>query len=414
MKPTDGAPGRAADASVASTSPLDATVAISTPSMWPEALAHLRARHAVGGRINYIGGPGDSITDGAGATRREHTWWFRFSQTMAARLGQGTRAIGSAEISVFSLWPVWKTSGTPPGRSGRGLGAHGMSLVPGTVVSTTQPCDRFRIVYDDTPEAFGLTGGTLEIRIDGRPVAAVDSSRSETMGKVWDSGPLGSFASRTVELECVAGDFVSLGHSYFHDGDGDDGALFWRNARGKFTSGLGIFGFRAEQATWAGCLTSRPVGLNPFTGEPLHGSGAIEPDCFLCCTGTNDIGLFDNDRTKIAEGYRSLIRHLRTLCGPDPSIGIIMPTASTNFGGRYGPLFEGIHDACTSEGAFLIDLWHSLGTHGDDSRGFYADGTHPNDRGHAAWAEYVSAWMLEAIGLPAAPAASAAPRSAAR
>lgn len=208
---------------------------ISTPDMWPEALAHLRAKHRAGGHVNYIGGPADSITDGYGASSRENGWWSRFARTMARALHQPSRAIGSAEIALDSSWPVWTMRGTPAQSSGRSLGRHGVVLLRGTIASTVQPCDRVRILLDETTRAFEMEGGTLEIRIDGDVVATLECHHDDVVGRAWDSGPLGEFAPRHVELRCVAGDFVSVGHSYFHDGvDGDRGALFWRNAHARY------------------------------------------------------------------------------------------------------------------------------------------------------------------------------------
>ena len=64
---------------------------------------------------------------------------------------------------------------------------------------------------------------------------------------------------------------------------------------------------------------------------------------------------------------------------------------------------HGIRDVCMAANCFMIDLWHGLGTHGDDRSGYYFDGLHPNDRGHAAWADYIARWMLEAIQADASP-----------
>lgn len=371
---------------------------VSTPDMWPEALAHLRAKHAAGGRINYIGGPSDSITDGVGATARDRGWWSVLAKTMARELGQPTRAIGSVEISPDVTWPLWKTSGAPVRATGRSLGRHGMALLRGATATIVQPCDRFRLLIDEATQAFTYPGGTLEIRIDGTAVDRIDGGRSEIVGRMWDSGPLGSFQRRSVEIECVDGGFVSIGHSYFHDGsDGTDGALFWRNAHARFTAGPGDFGFANPDSTWAGALTRLEIGRNPFNDRVICGGGAIEADCFLCCTGSNDIRLFNNDRRQISAGYERLVEYIRLRCGDSPSIGFIVPTASTVCDGDYENLFEGTRDACTSTGTFMIDVLHEVGTHADDSLGYYEDGFHPNDRGHAAWAEHVSSWLLRAI-----------------
>lgn len=74
-----------------------------------------------------------------------------------------------------------------------------------------------------------------------------------------------------------------------------------------------------------------------------------------------------------------------------------MPTASAKRDADHEALFDGIVDACTASGCFMIDLWHPLGSHGDERSPYYFDGLHPNDRGHAAWADYVARWMLEAV-----------------
>ncbi len=379
---------------------------ISVPSMWSDALAHLRGVHAAGGRVNYIGGPADSITEGVGASSRDRGWWSLFARTMAGALGQPTRAIGSAEISPDATWPVWKTSGPPPSSTQRSLGRHGMAIMPGTVVNATQPCDRFRLLFDETTHAFRRPGGTLEIRIDGEVADRIDCSHSDVVGRIWDSGPLGPFRPRSVEIECVAGGFVSIGHSYFHDGsDGTTGALFWRNAHAGFTAGPRESGFANPNSTWTGALTRDEIVKNLFSDRVVYGGGAIEPDCFLCCTGTNDVAVLDHDRHRIAAAYEQLVDYIRQRCGDSPSIGFIVPTASTRCRTNCESLFDGIHDACLSAGAFMIDLLHGVGTHADESLGYYHDGFHPNDRGHAAWAEYVSTWLLGAIR-PGAPTAA--------
>jgi lysophospholipase L1-like esterase len=376
----------------------DPRTGVSTPSMWTDALAHLVRRHREGGRINYIGGPADSITDGVGASARERGWWSRFAKQMSAALGQPTRAIGSAEIAPDSTWPVWQPSGAPVISTGRGLGRQGSALTRGATMTTVQACDRFRLLIDETTGASELAGGTLEIRVDGEVADVIDCAQADVVGRMWDSGPLGPFREHVVELTCVAGDFVSVEHSYFHDGpDGDHGALFWRNARAGFTAGVGNSGFAQPEATWFGALATGEIGPNYYNQGVLRGGGAIEPDCFLCCTGTNDMWMGDNDRATLTAVYENLVGHIRTYCGEVASIGFIVPTAADQFEGDYEPLFEAIHDTCLSTGSFMIDLLHGIGTHANDDHGYFHDGIHPNDRGHAAWADYVSAWMLEAI-----------------
>jgi lysophospholipase L1-like esterase len=377
---------------------------VSSPDMWPDALAHLRAKHREGGHVNYIGGPADSITDGFGASSRENSWWSRFARTMARELGQPSRAIGSAEIALDSSWPVWTIRGTPAKHSGRSLGRHGIVLLRGTVASTVQPCDRIRLLVDETTTAFGMQGGSLEIRLDGEPVATLECHHDDVVGRLWDSGPLGDFEPRRIELTCVAGDFVTVGHSYFHDGaDGTSGPLFWRNAHARYTAGRDEFGFASPASTWAGPLTDRVVGWNPFSDGPIVGGNAIAPDCFFCCTGTNDLGCLGDDRTSIARLYLHLVEYIRERCGDDPSIGFVVPTASAGAGVDQQALCDGIRDVCMAANCFMIDLWHGLGTHGDDRSGYYFDGLHPNDRGHAAWADYIARWMLEAIQADASP-----------
>ncbi len=348
--------------------------------------------------VNYIGGPADSITEGVGASSRDRGWWSLFAKQMARELGQPTRAIGSAEICPQVAWPVWTTSGQPARPTGRSLGRHGMAIMRGGIAATVQPCDRFRLLIDETTESFGYSGGTIAIRVDGEIVDEIDCSRSDIVGRMWDSGPLGTFQARSIEIECVAGGFVAVGHSYFHDGpDGTVGPLFWRNARARFTAGSNEFGFANTQVTWAGPLTRLEIGRNPFNDRVVHGGGAIEPDCFLCCTGTNDIQFFDNDRHEITAAYENLVDYIRLRCGEKPSIGFIVPSASARYEADYEALFDATYDACKTSGAFMVDVLHGVGTHADDSLGFYRDGFHPNDRGHRAWADYLSNWLLTAV-----------------
>src|SRR5262245_41624950 len=112
--------------------------ATSRPEQWDEALQHIRAAHRARGRINYIGGPGDSITEGTGATTRERTWWSRFARRMSDATGQPTRAIGSAEMTVRSLFTPWSCTGPEPKDTHRSLGRYGVALLRGSVFSTTQ------------------------------------------------------------------------------------------------------------------------------------------------------------------------------------------------------------------------------------------------------------------------------------
>ena len=377
---------------------LPAAGVLSTPDRWPAALAHLRAAHAAGGRINYIGGPADSITDGLGATSRDDGWWSVFADTMSGALARPSRAPGSVELSLDCTWPLWTTPETGVHPDVRGLGRHGIALERGAVVATTQACDRFRLVYNRTSTAYGLRGGTLAVHVDGALVAELDCGGSDVCGLMWDSDHLGEFAPHHIELGCVAGGLASVSHAYFHDGvDADTGPLFWRSAHRRFSAADDNFGFTEAASPWTGCFTRGIVGENPYNGRPVLGAGTIEPDCFLCATGTNDILRFGNDRARLQSAYEHVFDYIRARCDNDPSIGVVVPTSSTRFEGRFQPLYDAIEAACEASGAFFIDLWHGLGTHGDDRHGYYFDGIHPNDRGHAAWAAYVSAWMLSAV-----------------
>jgi lysophospholipase L1-like esterase len=372
---------------------------ISQPEQWPDALAHLRARHAAGGRVDYIGGPGDSITEGTGATSRENTWWSRFSDAMLNHLGQPTRAIGSTEVTLQSCWSVWSHAGPPPIEGTFCLGQYGVVLQAGTVLSTTRAFDRVQLLHVRLTEMLGSRGGTLEVRIDGTVVDRVRCGGADVFGSLWDSGPLGEFRPRRIELECVSDGVAPVGHAYFHDGfDPDRSVLFWRHGRHRRDIGTDEFGFANPRSTHMGPFTAGPLGRNDATGGVISGGGSIGADCFLISCGTNDVERFGNDRRVLEGTYSTMIDFLRSRCDTDASIGVIVPTASTKADGDYTNLFEAAHAACRAEGAFLIDLWHGLGSHADDSFGYLHDGLHPNDRGHAAWAEYVAAWLQAAIG----------------
>jgi hypothetical protein len=320
---------------------------------------------------------------------------------MTTRLGHPvTAAPGGVEISVDAFWPMWQFQHQEPFRDGRALGRQGVAILDGGAATTTQVCDRLWLLYNEvTVDGADSRGGVLEVRVDGDLVAEIPCGQADVLGRIWDSGPLGELRARTVELRAVGG-FASVGQCYFHGLHDDTAPVFWRCARSGFSIADDPFGFGDPRELWAGAFTRRPLGRNRFSGARVYGAGSIEPDCILCCTGTNDIGRFDGDASRLAAAYEDVIALLRSRCDNTPSIGVIVPTMSTSVGGARRALAEGIYTACERSGAFVIDVGHALSGDGDDRSGYLADGKHPNDRGHAAWAAYVASWLLAAVGEP--------------
>lgn len=349
---------------------------------------------------------GDSITQGYYASTFDQSLMGILMSRLCQANGQPVPAgyvpMGSNSLSSYVNRQWTMTNVTDSVNYGLGYSAGTLAASGSGVATITATCDRFWIMYPQA--ASGL--GAFSITIDGVAAATVTPTGTARGGRVWDSGPL-TRDSHTIRVTTTTATAAVVEGIYLFDGNGNtsgaQGTLTAANAR----TGAGV---RLWNAAHFAYMASNYAASNNGTNWWTDGLDMIWPDAFVFVLGANDCtgtftGFFHNDLVNII----TRIKNLAILNGQiHPSIIIVSPYGvGASSVDAMPPFREMARQVAVEQGCAFVDLYEVMGYVGTAAADTYGlmsaldsatNKLHPSDTGHQLIGDYLSGWILSALG----------------
>lgn len=306
---------------------------------------------------------GDSITEGQGATARDHRWLSRTRENIRARFPTiGVTGGGENYIPVMSVGPTfgtgWTLAGSPVRNDTLGMGLHAATLSTGKSATLTFTGDRVRVWY-----VKGNGVGDFTVAIDGGAAATVTGQNATTTdGNVWDSGALAP-GSHTI---VVAGSTTAssyVGGADFFNGDFAKGTNWYDGGHGGFRTG-------------------------DFAGNTQHlgNYASINPRLVIIELGGNDYTASIASAT-VKTNLQTIITNVRAQCTVPPSF-VLLPVYRFNAATYAEPwqnYVDKMHEIAAADTSVCVfDLTQRMAAPATDNTLGLVTGdlVHPSDIGH--------------------------------
>ena len=331
--------------------------------------------------VDILFGPGDSITEGSGATTKADRWQDLVRDALRSRYQPSGVAGGAGYIPAFTYYnnPVtYSGSYTQP--STNGLGFLGITMSPAATATLS-----FTGTALDVFVTKVSGGGTLTVSVDGASsgtgFASISTANaSQVNGAVTRVGGL-SAGAHTVVVTASSGTSTLEGLMVYN-GDETKGIRIWNNAHSGHS---------------AGSFTS----TGPWTGA----LAAIQPALMVIMLGVNDWRTASTSITAVSNyiaNVRSIISAARAACTVPPSVLLIapyLPATGTNNGIiSYQPFQNCLYELAESlSDTTLLNLFARTG--GNSFQGtqlglLQGDNVHPSDKGHQFIADAVAGKLV--------------------
>lgn len=341
---------------------------------WRAGLANREFAPAV-----VVCGPGDSITEGQGATAMDRRYVSKLRQRLRARypvtgITGGRGFIGSDKTGESSFtWPVTAT-GTVTTDDNYGPKRRA------AVMSATGQYRTFTLQGTSVDLVTGRSSGTgiLYYKIDGGTATTFNTSTGYTQGATVVGGnltrvTLGASGAHTLEVGWSSGGSVYLEGVVEYDGD--------ENA-----------GIRVHDAGHYGYTTTQWVNRLGFFYWMLSIKN-LNPDLLIIQVGTNDLSNSIPAATTLAN-WQSMLSTLRGV-GCDPSVLMVAMPKRSDAGvtqAAYDAYVAAAYSLAASDAKVAIaDLGSKMPAVGlgTPSYSLYADTVHPTDKGHSMMADMI-------------------------
>jgi lysophospholipase L1-like esterase len=349
---------------------------------------------------------GDSITQGYYATTFDQS----LMQVLMARLCQangqpvpaGYVPMTSISTGAYTgrLWTL--TSVTDSTNYGIGYGAGTLAASGVGIASISATCDRFWIHYPQA--ASGL--GAFSISIDGGGATTVTPTGTARGGRVWDSGQLTRDVHSVTITTTTATAAVVEGVTFF-DGNGNTSGTVGTLTAANADTGAGLRIFNAAHFGYtAGNYATSPNGVNWWT----DGLDMVAPDAVVIVLGVNDCttvfeNQFHNDLYNVINRIRLAATTNAQLM---PSIVIVSPFGvGASSSDAMPPHREIMRQVAAETGSAFVDLYDVMGYVGTAAADVYVlmsaldsstNKIHPSDIGHQMIGDYLSEYVISALG----------------
>ncbi|MDR7113874.1 lysophospholipase L1-like esterase [Microbacterium trichothecenolyticum] len=317
---------------------------------------------------------GHSVTEGASATGSGLRWTDKLRDSLRGLLGISGGGLnyfpatgGSYPALLPSNWTV--TAGTAnAGGSGEGVGRYARAMTTSSKLSLTFTGTSIRLFFTS------YSGGpTVTVTIDGSPVASFSAASGSTsyVGSTTYSGL--SAGSHTIELTNTGAQFNFQGAIVYN---GDE------------TSGV-----RVINAGHSGDQVSNIMGVSPLTRQTSLWT-ALAPDLVTIEYGINEY----RNNTPVATfktNLTNMVAALETAIGHSAIVIVIdyQATHATTPVAAWSAYKDAMREVAAENGLPVVDL-STISTLGIGQSGMNGDNIHPNDAGHLAIANLVSASLL--------------------
>lgn len=316
-------------------------------------------------------GPGDSITEGQGATTRDRRWVQKTQALLRQRFPNALTGTigGTGWIDPYQVSDSFGQPATVTGNPGKDTG-FGLSRRSYVLDSTARS---WQVTVRGTSidiHGVQVNGATATLTIDGVSQTVSFGGSGVADGKVIRVS-LGASGNHTVKLTGATGAFYFTG-IYVYDGDESAGIRTYAN--GTYGQSTAYFLFDAP--------------------EPLK---AIQPDLFVIALSINDYAASGSAATAKAN-LQQIIAACKASSTKNPSI-VLMPyfLRAGTFTGDSWQTFVDAHYAIAASdpSVCVLDLSVRMPSGASDAgvNRFYTDGVHPTDMSHAYIADQLARFL---------------------
>lgn len=316
---------------------------------------------------------GDSITEGMGASDRDHRWITRALTKLRAAAGI-TGGPGYLPVWMNTQWASgdapWVLTSAGKDDWGRALGQRSGTVFPGGDVTATVTGTSAELWYQGFPG-----GGALGISVDGGPEQTVLTHSDPWRGDLRVPLAFASRGTHTVKVRHISGGNLMISGVMVYDGDE--------------TSGLRLY-----DAAHSGWTSDQANGSGDFTPEALQQLiRAAAPDLITLGIGVNDqITAAALPAATVAniDATVSLIR----AAAPRARIVLVHCYAPNGAAAGWQPYLDGMRDwAAQHRSVDVLDLADLMGE-ATTSGLWQGDGVHPSDAGHERIADHFTDLIL--------------------
>lgn len=336
-----------------------------------------RFQAALGSRdiapVNIWFGPGDSITEGHGATTVARRWQNRAVQNIRTRFPVTGVTGGAGAVPAFyeatTMGQPAATSGTVVKQTSLGLGGRAYAIAPGGYIEWAVTGSSVDIIYAQVPSSSDVT-----VSVDGTDVASFPT----TTGGVTVDGLLyritfGSAGAHTVRIRPThATNYARICGLVVYNGDETKGVRFYDVSK-----------FGTTSAFWA------TGGSGGTSLQQL--AAAMPPSLVVIVLGANDYSGNITPAT-FRTNLETTIAKIRV--GASPSFLLVGQYKRSETGYTYAwtdylDVLKAM-DAADADVTFL-DLSTRMPDVLGDTLGLYSDFVHPTDKGEGMIADIIAA-----------------------
>lgn len=318
---------------------------------------------------------GDSITEGSGATDRDHRWINLAAGKLRAAAGISGGAgylpawqnTGWADAHAPWSWP----GGTGDANWGKTWGGRVSVLAAGAtgrLVVTGTSLDLWVHAYGGGP--------TVAVAVDGGTPVVIDTNTATEAGQRTHI-PFPARGSHTITVTNTGSGVAAIGGAMVYDGDESTG-------------------LRLYDAAFSGA-TSQQIGAQTGSNLTLPALenivGIAAPDFITIEAGIND----ERQSVPVAD----VITHIDTLIGglrtvtPRARIMLVHCYAPAGETAAWQPYLDALRNyAATHRSVGVLDLADLMGGTATTSGLWQADGTHPSNAGHERIASHLADLLL--------------------
>lgn len=323
--------------------------------------------------VNIWFGPGDSITEGQGATTVARRWQARAAAAIRARFPVAGVTGGAGAVPAFyeatTIGQPGTTSGTVVKQTSLGMGGRAYAIAPGGYIEWTVTGTSVDIVYALVPNSSDVT-----VSVDGTDVASFPTTTAgaTTDGKLYRV-TFGSAGQRVVRVRPThASNYARVCGIVVYNGDETKGVRFYDVSKFGTTSGF-----------WAG---------GGADGNSLTALAAAMPPSLVVMTlGANDYATNVAPATYKANMLTTIAK-IRA-GGVSPSfllMGIYLRGGTYTYPwADYQTAMREVADADLD--ISYIDLEARMPAVTGDTLGLYSDTVHLSDKGNGLVAGIVEA-----------------------
>ncbi|ANP74549.1 hypothetical protein PA27867_3631 [Cryobacterium arcticum] len=317
---------------------------------------------------------GDSIVEGYGATAIEKRWVTKLAANLrnkfpVAGSPGGRGYIGAKYTGDFAsfTWPCTLSAGVTVGSTDYGLKRSVVDIAGGKTATFALKGSYAWIMYPTAPTFTSFT-----YSLDGGAAVTVSQTSATAKDGVVTGISLGSSGAHTLVL--------TGGTSSFIDGviecDGDQ-------ATGITVHDGGHSGWRSDQ--WAA------GSANTVSNWPAAYK-TVEPQVFILALGVND-----QAQDKTAAEYKAAMTNLLTIVRSFASWQpiVLMPYgASGDRTASWQGFVTAMYELAATDGNTLVaDMTLRVHAKDGDTTDVWFDGNHPNNKGHAMYADFMANFL---------------------